>query len=431
MPDTPQKLHTPKRIDKTQPHSNKSDKRGSKTKLFSPSSTNSVESKANTPKVPPRNINDSYFSPISPLYEQANQSSINNFKQNSTEKQGMCLGDFLVSPKNSVKKKKKNLPPATQPETSKRIKPTNLNLNPSGIQNTQNSFNFETNKNDLSNEIGVAEQRITLAEERLKIANRAPEVPITNHSSLLKRQSSLNKADVKPLPTLVTYKANLKQVIDVYKALIKHHFVLNITSEIYFLISLVLSKYGGNGSETSNPDVSKDSLHNSEIFETVHNIVYFGVKSLESQLSELQFYDKTTIKLLADSERIKDFSPELSKKLTILAQDKAEKPATEIALPTSQTNVCFNIDTDNQQNFPDLHGFHAFRKQRDLFYEILRIWETQHLTPGWDFSQGLLGKIRSLFTFHNGPANLMHLSRLFKNQLLSSCSRGPRVSNAI
>lgn len=99
LPDTPQKLHTPKRIDKTQPHSNKSDKRVSKTKLFSPSSTNSVESKANTPKVPPRNINDSYFSPISPLYEQANQSSINNFKQNSTEKQGMCLGDFLVSPK--------------------------------------------------------------------------------------------------------------------------------------------------------------------------------------------------------------------------------------------------------------------------------------------------------------------------------------------
>lgn len=96
---------------------------------------------------------------------------------------------------------------------------------------------------------------------------------------------------------------------------------------------------------------------------------------------------------------------------------------------TTEVNVSFQIDTDNHENFPSLGGFHNFRKQRDLFYEALRIWEVNHLASGWKFSISLAGKVRTLLTLHNDTTNYCHFARLFKSQLLLSCiGNGPQVS---
>ncbi len=37
-------------------------------------------------------------------------------------------------------------------------------------------------------------------------------------------------------------------------------------------------------------------------------------------------------------------------------------------------NVGFHSDTDGRENFPSDRTFQDFRKQRDLFYELLRKW---------------------------------------------------------
>ncbi|XP_029678867.1 codanin-1 [Formica exsecta] len=86
-----------------------------------------------------------------------------------------------------------------------------------------------------------------------------------------------------------------------------------------------------------------------------------------------------------------------------------------------EVNVCFQIDTDNRENFSSGLAFHAFRKQRDAFYDILRIWEENHLVPGWVFQIALGGRIRSMLTMHNDSTNYYHIARLFKSQLLISC----------
>lgn len=86
-----------------------------------------------------------------------------------------------------------------------------------------------------------------------------------------------------------------------------------------------------------------------------------------------------------------------------------------------ELNVCFQIDTDNRENFPSAIAFQSFKNQRDTFYNIFRIWEENHTVPGWTFQIALGSKIRSMLTLHNDAINYYHFARLFKSQLLISC----------
>lgn len=86
-----------------------------------------------------------------------------------------------------------------------------------------------------------------------------------------------------------------------------------------------------------------------------------------------------------------------------------------------ELNVCFQIDTDNRENFPSAVAFQTFKNQRDSFYEIFRIWEENHSVPGWTFQIALGSKIRNMLTLHNDSINYYHFARLFKSQLLISC----------
>lgn len=86
-----------------------------------------------------------------------------------------------------------------------------------------------------------------------------------------------------------------------------------------------------------------------------------------------------------------------------------------------ELNVCFQIDTDNRENFPSVAAFQTFKNQRDSFYEIFRIWEKNHSVPGWIFQIALGSKIRTMLTLHNDAINYYHFARLFKSQLLISC----------
>ena len=84
----------------------------------------------------------------------------------------------------------------------------------------------------------------------------------------------------------------------------------------------------------------------------------------------------------------------------------------------------FQIDTDNRENFPSNIAFQCFRKQRDMFYEILKIWDENHTVPGWTFQISLGNKIKTLLAVHVDITNLTHFTRLFISQLLISCIQG-------
>lgn len=56
---------------------------------------------------------------------------------------------------------------------------------------------------------------------------------------------------------------------------------------------------------------------------------------------------------------------------------------------------------------------------RDGFYEILRLWERQHMTPGWSVSEALGDRIRALVSAKTELSNHLHFARLFQSQLIA------------
>ncbi|KAF2904562.1 hypothetical protein ILUMI_01609 [Ignelater luminosus] len=168
---------------------------------------------------------------------------------------------------------------------------------------------------------------------------------------------------------------------------------------------------------------NETKFSNNMLFGTIHNRVYFASKVLQSQISILSMLDKSTLRLLIENKRLKNFtSSSFISRLLQIHEDKPDK--TSEILEHIQSNVCFISDTDNRDNFPNDPSFHAFRKQRDLFYEIIRIWENNHLQDEWNYVVALGGKIKALLNMHSDVINLVHFARLFKAQLLmNTCGK--------
>ena len=82
--------------------------------------------------------------------------------------------------------------------------------------------------------------------------------------------------------------------------------------------------------------------------------------------------------------------------------------------------MCFQVDTDNRETFTSTVASSIFCKQRDLFYDILKDWEDNHLSPGWSFDRGVRHKVHTLLNLSVDPVNYCHLAKLFISQLLMS-----------
>lgn len=94
-----------------------------------------------------------------------------------------------------------------------------------------------------------------------------------------------------------------------------------------------------------------------------------------------------------------------------------------VGLQTEDLHIAtFIQETDSRDYFPSDASFHAFRRQRDAFYEILRSWQTCKGRPGWNFAVSLSGKVRALLATHQHPANYHHLAKLVTRQILASSS---------
>uniref|UniRef100_A0A8B9VRT3 Codanin-1 C-terminal domain-containing protein n=1 Tax=Anas zonorhyncha TaxID=75864 RepID=A0A8B9VRT3_9AVES len=132
--------------------------------------------------------------------------------------------------------------------------------------------------------------------------------------------------------------------------------------------------------------------------------------------------EKGTLKFLAENERIASFSPTLHERLKQAYESSTAKVS--LLLPCSVQSVSFQPETDNRSNFPSDRAFHIFKKQRDIFYELLREWEDNHEKTGWDFERVLGNKIRAMMAHLSATCNHSHFARLFQKQLIQMC-KGP------
>ncbi|XP_068194538.1 codanin-1 [Antennarius striatus] len=233
-----------------------------------------------------------------------------------------------------------------------------------------------------------------------------------------------------PEPSRVTFCLQLDLLAELYSTCISENLVPNIFLELFFVMQLLTSR----SPHTHDDDDNQGSLcaEDSDVLERcflrqVHNCVYFAVKVLDSQFQLVAQLDKCTLRLLAENERVASFSLDLRDRLTQALDRSTAKlsPSASIFIHS----VPFQPATDNRSNFNSDKAFHTFKKQRDVFYEVLREWEDFHKEPGWSFDAALGGRIRGMMSQLTSAGSHSHFARLFLKQLIQMC-KGPRVNSS-
>ncbi|KAI4804849.1 hypothetical protein KUCAC02_026461 [Chaenocephalus aceratus] len=220
-----------------------------------------------------------------------------------------------------------------------------------------------------------------------------------------------------PEPFKVTFSLELDLLAELYCTCISENLVPNIFLELFFVVQLLTSRspHTHDEEEQGSLCVGNTDVLESSYLRQVHNCVYFAVKVLENQFQLVSNLDKCTLRLLAENERVASFSPDLRDLLTQAQEGSTAKLS--LSVSTFIHSVPFQPATDNRSNFGSDRAFHIFKKQRDIFYEVLREWEDYHKEPG-----GMMSQLTS-------AGNHSHFARLFLKQLVQMC-KGPSVNSS-
>ncbi|NXI57677.1 CDAN1 protein, partial [Chloroceryle aenea] len=270
----------------------------------------------------------------------------------------------------------------------------------------------------------LQEEREMLKKERYRISldPGTPTKPSYTRSSSLPAESHLVTC---ANPTKISCKKQLECLAQLYSSCIAENLVPNIFLELFFVLQLLTSK-GTSAAEDGDSDLevneSSNDVSGRQHFRSVHNCVYFAVQVLDYQYEIISHLEKGMLKLLAENERIASFSPTLHERLKQAYERSTAKVS--LLLPCSVQSVSFQPETDNRSNFPSDRAFHIFKKQRDIFYELLREWEDNHEKSGWEFERALGNKIRAMMAHLSATCNHSHFARLFQKQLIQMC-KGP------
>jgi len=210
-----------------------------------------------------------------------------------------------------------------------------------------------------------------------------------------------------------------------YSSVLDNNICFHVLDEITLLLRLVASGSGGLANSKFNQKLS-----------TLGQQVYFVIKVLSLQLiSSLTSIDPTVIQILIQKypHRIpkpvrKHFecwvNEQLRQKSESELAELAKSPPSLTSKPSEFHNcVTFRSETDGRSNFPCQGDFHAFCKQRDLFYTIKNSWNgresgTSFTSLSTRESDPIYPKIKALFHLNSSWANLSHLAALFTSQFI-------------
>ncbi|KAF9409304.1 hypothetical protein HW555_011286 [Spodoptera exigua] len=370
-------------------------------------------------------------------YERCDTPRLSHRHSRSQEKS--CLGDYIVNVTKSSKKKKgrsstenddakpeldltsSDMFPEIGARKASSLSAESIQTSPSLVE--ENSV-FKQQRIQVKETNSFEAERNFLKQERHKLMEKfnilntsspqkviaTPQIKITQKNSIEKCQSFI-KSDV----TKVVFKDKLDLLVEIYKILMTNNLILSLNTEIYFLISILISKQ-----LEDDYILAQNKLKDNDmgcLLKTIHNSTYFAVKSLWHQRVILEvILDKS------ENKKVRSFYPDLAKFLLNCygLRCEAENNQDKSRQTESQSNgvVCFNSETDNIDNFPSMLSFQTFKKQRDMFYEI---WRWYQDTQSGGSRSSLRGRVKTLLCTGAGPCNLAHLANLFTSHMYQHC----------
>lgn len=401
--------------------------------------------------------------------------------RNSNAASSFCLGDFMVQNSNRSNRKKvtstqtqhtaitscSETPTNSKPK--KRVVPTTIsNRSVVGAAGElkafgcNSSFSNENNILKLSNAEIEDKNKCSIMAARKSLKLNAFEIskemePVSmgeeekNLREMIKRklrdvtlsvENETTKAVLKVQPSTVELDkiknhAYIQRLADIYVVLMDLNFVTNILSEMAFVLNLLntqettLDTLEFVTNETTNIKTNpiEEQTIGMQMLSNITNCIYFSLCVIRRQRHLFAHLDIKSLGVVLHNERIHCLDTDLKSYLETIYQRKQN-----LLLEKSQTfensttierpfkSVYYQEDKDSRQHFTSNNEFGAFKTQRDLFYKVLKHWETHHLNPNWNSTLELAPRIREIFKQSENPINMSHFAKLFVSQLLISAS---------
>ncbi|ODN01171.1 Protein disks lost [Orchesella cincta] len=229
----------------------------------------------------------------------------------------------------------------------------------------------------------------------------------------------------------------LDEMAEKYSKSIDTNQCRNVLDELEFLFQLFNTTNNNAPKSVSGQELEVPLLFNAA------EQAYFVIKVVIGQLDKIIFNLPTyVLQLIIDNYPHKIPKP-VRKHIEdwIIAQKSKAVPVSveePIRIDLGNT-VCFQSEKDGRANFPNQNDFHAFCKQRDMFYSIRDTWTsssnsspvgliTDRSKSRMSFppvnptplsrADSLSIKVQSLFQLNRNPTNLYHMASLFVSHYL-------------
>lgn len=317
-------------------------------------------------------------------------------KSSRTSPAALTLDDFvIIKPAKSKKGKKKNRKSVEQHQKEQ-----------NGAKMTpQDKSKYD--KSDVWQQIVHSIDARDEEKSKTKQQEEKKTIPI---SSPLKKTEEDDLLVVEPLLQSVQFKDQLDKLAGLYTYCLDNHLVPNLLVELYLVLELLTVKH-----YLSNTSPTKSIGGLKQYFSTVHNCVYFASTVLKRQMHLLESMDRVTLVYLVENPRLDSFCPDVKAKLQAILDKKRLHRRHNSSGNNKEllTSVRFQSETDNRDTFPNNQTFQDFKRQRDLFYELLRDWKSGPNNSAFS------SRVTGLLTLQDHPVNMAHFSKLFQEQLLA------------
>lgn len=339
-----------------------------------------------------------------------------------SQQHNMCLGDFIVTNSRGSKKLNNSLTSSersfnsecdrsllnksqtSETKPKRRVVPTTITSSrnefiSSPFKSDNNLINFgtdekETSQNNFSERNFLRTQKHSITKDfqdeqppNSMIIHRTIKDTIISSASKKKSVISSESIDL----TKITNKTTLTRLIRIHSLILDLNLITNILTEISYLLNLLNAESESTDLINQNYDQEREiidpylinkfdsSISDLEnILKNLNNCIYFALGVLNTQRHILALLDTTTLKVLIDNERLGQLDSNFKVFLQSIQSHKVKLETTKISennsfkLNNKINNVFYQEENDTKENFPSENEFAGFKKQRDMFYMILR-----------------------------------------------------------
>lgn len=223
--------------------------------------------------------------------------------------------------------------------------------------------------------------------------------------------SKMNKTKI--IDTTKKERRSLDILGSLYAAMINSNILCNLFHELGYVFTLLAVK--DHEIKFNNDSFSSNNTY----FKSSDDCHYFASKTIEQLVSILSYLEKPIINLILKQKVINTYVPELAKTFeSKLNTSNINDDIKSLNSSIPKDMVKFDGEQDAKDCFPSIKMFHAFKTQRDAFYDLLENWKQNE--NQFELNSKKFEHIKKMLNENNNSVNMSKFAKLFVAQLINS-----------